>query len=59
LGKTPERRHAVSGWRHFAFSDVRRSFAQAALDNDFVRLFPVAQKSILNTAITALMRMAA
>ncbi|MFW6297993.1 MAG: transposase [Desulfosalsimonas sp.] len=59
LEKTPERRHAVSGRRHFAFSDVRRSVAQAALGDNFVRLFPVAQKSILNSAITALMRMAA
>ena len=37
LEKTPER-------RHFAFSDVKRSVAQAALDDNFVRLFPVAQK---------------
>ena len=59
LEKTPERRHAVNGRRHFAFSDVRRSATQAALDDNFVRLFPVAQKSILNSAITALMRMAA
>ena len=59
LEKTPERRHAVSGRRYFAFSDVRRSVAQATLDDNFVRLFPVAQKSILNSAITALMRMAA
>ena len=59
LEKTPERRHAVSGRRHFAFSDVRRSVAQAALDDNFVRLFPVTQKSILNSAITALMRLAA
>ena len=59
LAKTPQRRRAVNGRRHFAFFDVRRSVAQAALDDNFSRLFPVRQKSLVNFAITALMRMAA
>jgi len=59
LEKTPRRRHAVKGRDHFAFSDVRRLVAQAALDDDFPLLCPVPRKSIVNTLVTALMRMAA
>lgn len=59
LEKTPRRRHAVKGRDHFAFSDVRRLVAQAALDKDFALLCPVPRKSMVNTLVTALMRMAA
>jgi DDE superfamily endonuclease len=59
LDKTPSRRHAVTGRNHFAFSDVRRLVAQAALDKDFQLLCPVPRKSVVNTLVTALMRMAA
>ena len=59
LEKTQERHHAVSGRRHFAFSDVRRSAAQDALDDNFFRLSPVTRKSILKSTITPLMRLAA
>ena len=38
IAKTPKRRHAVEGRRHFAFSDVRRSIAKAALEDNFSRL---------------------
>ncbi len=59
LEKTPSRRHAVHGRKHFAFSDVRRLIAEAALDDNFNRLFPVPQKSVINSLVAVLMRMAA
>ena len=57
--KTPKRRHAVEGRRHFAFSDVRRSIAQAVLENNFSRLFPVPRKSVVNSLVAVMIRMAA
>ena len=59
LKKTPNRRHAVNGRAHFAFSDVRRSVAQAAMDDNFGVLFPVPRKSTVNSLVAVLMRMAA
>jgi hypothetical protein len=59
LEKTPQRRHVVKGCDHFAFSDVRRLVAQAALDEDFTLLCPIPRKLVVNTLVTALMRMAA
>jgi len=59
LKKTPKRRHAVKGREHYAFSDVRRLVAQAALDEDFQLLCPIPRKSVVNTFVTALMKMAA
>jgi hypothetical protein len=59
LEKTPCRRHAVKGRNHFAFSDVRRLVAQAALDKDFALLCPIPRKPVINTLVDALMRMAA
>jgi hypothetical protein len=59
LEKTPQRRHTVKGRDHFAFSDIRRLVTEAALDDDFPLLCPVPRKSIINTLVTALMRMAA
>jgi hypothetical protein len=46
--KTPTRRHAVDGRNHFAFSDVRRSIAKAAMDDNFRRLFPGPRISVVN-----------
>jgi len=57
--KTPSRRHVVKGRCHFAFSDVRRLVAKAAMDDDFAILCPVPRKSRVNSFVTALMRMAA
>lgn len=57
--KTPTRRHAVDGRHHFAFSDVRRSVAKAAMDDNFSRLFPVQSKSVVNSFVEVLLRMAA
>lgn len=59
LERTPNRRHAVKGRNHFAFSDVRRLVAQAALDEDFAILCPIPRKPAVNTLVDALMRMAA
>ena len=59
LDKTPNRRHAVKGRNHFAFSDVRRSVARAALDANFGILFPVPRKSVVNSLVAVLLRMAA
>ena len=49
LDKTPNRRHVVKGRNHFAFSDVRRSVAKAALDDNFGILFPAPRKSVLKS----------
>lgn len=59
LQKTPNRRHAVKGRGHFAFSDVRRLVAEAALDNDFAILCPPPSKSLANSFVADLLRMAA
>jgi len=59
LEKTPVRRHAVAGRNHFAFSDVRRLVAQAALDRNFAILCPNPGKSMDKSFVAALMRMAA
>ena len=59
LEKTPSRRHAVKGRNHYAFSDVRRLVAKAALDDNFSLLCPPPRKSVVNSLVTALMRMAA
>ena len=59
IAKTPKRRHAVEGRRHFAFSDVRRSIAKAALEDNFSRLFPVPRKSVVNSLVAVMLRMAA
>jgi hypothetical protein len=59
LEKTLNRRHVVKGRKHFAFSDVRRSVAKAALDENFGILFPVPRKSVVNSLVAVLLRMAA
>ncbi len=58
LEKTPCRRHAVKGREHSAFSDVRRLVAEAALGDNFGVLFPVSRKSVVNSLVGALIRMA-
>ena len=59
LEKTPCRRHAVKGREHFAFSDIRRFVAKAVLYDNFGVLFPVPRKSVVNSLVGALLRMAA
>ena len=59
LEKTPSRRHAVNGRSHFAFSDVRRLVAKAAMDDNFPILCPVSRKPGINSLVTAFLRIAA
>jgi hypothetical protein len=59
LEKTPSRRHVVKGRNHFAFSDVRRLIAEAAMNNNFGILCPVPRKSTVNSLVAVLLRMAA
>ena len=59
IEKTPKRRHAVEGRNHFAFSDVRRSVTKAAVDDNFGILFPAPRKSVVNSLVAVLLRMAA
>ncbi len=54
-----ERRHKVKGRGSFAFSDVRRIIAEAALDDDFHRLCPKPSNSPVNSFVTVLLRMVA
>ena len=59
LKADPERRYKVKGRTSFAFSDVRRIIAEAALSEDFVRLCPKPDKSPLNPIAVILLRMVA
>jgi hypothetical protein len=59
MEKTPDRRHAVKGRKHFAFSDIRRRIAEAALNDNFDILCPVPRKSVINSLVTTLLRVVA
>lgn len=59
LANTPNRRHAVHGRDHFAFSDVRRMLAKAALDDNFTLLCPPSGKLVNNSIVAALFRLVA
>jgi hypothetical protein len=49
----------VKGRTSFAFSDVRRIIAEAALDVNFVRVCPKPSKPRDNSLVAVLLRMAA
>ncbi|WP_347988654.1 transposase [Methylomonas sp. AM2-LC] len=59
LKADPQRRHKVKGRTSFAFSDVRRIIAEAALDEDFDRLCPKPSNSPKNSLVAVLLRMVA
>ena len=59
IAADPQRRHIVKGRTSFAFSDVRRLIANAALSEDFLRLWPATHKSPQNSFISVLLRMVA
>jgi hypothetical protein len=59
LKTSPERRHKVKGRTSFAFSDIRRITAEAALDPDFDRVCPKYGSSPVNSVVTVLLRMVA
>jgi hypothetical protein len=55
----PQRRHVVKGRTSFAFSDVRRLIAEAALDKDFMQLWPNQPKPAGNRIAALLLRLVA
>lgn len=55
----PERRHKVKGRTSFAFSDVRRLIADAALTEDFARVCPKPSNTPHNSLVAVLLRMVA
>jgi DDE superfamily endonuclease len=59
LKADPERRHKVKGRTSFAFSDVRRIIAEAALDVNFDRVCPKPSKPRDNSLVAVLLRMVA
>jgi hypothetical protein len=59
LKADPQRRHKVKGRASFAFSDVRRIIAEAALNPDFHRLCPKPGNSPVNSVVATLLRMVA
>ncbi len=59
LKADPERRHKVKGRTSFAFSDVRRIIAEAALDPNFERVCPKPGKPSDNSLVAVLLRMVA
>ena len=59
LKADPERRHKVKGRTSFAFSDVRRLIAEAALNDDFDRVCPKPGKPTKNSLVAVLLRMVA
>ena len=59
LKVNPERRHKVKGRTSFAFSDVRRLIAEAALAPDFDRVCPKPSNSPVNPLVTVFLRMVA
>ncbi len=59
LHTEPDRRHSVNGRSSFAFSDVRRLIANAALDPDFLESWPDLHIPRQNSFVAALLRMVA
>ena len=59
LKADPQRRHKVKGRSSFAFSDVRRLIAEAALNDDFDRVCPKPGKPTKNSLVAVLLRMVA
>jgi hypothetical protein len=59
LQQAPERKHNIRGRAAFAFSDVRRLLAEAALHPDFQSLCPPPTQRPQNPFVQLLLRMAA
>ena len=59
LTADPERRHKVKGRTRFAFSDVRRLIAEAALNDDFDWVCPKPGNPTKNSLVAVLLRMLA
>lgn len=59
LRPNPQRRHKVKGRTSFAFSDVRRIIAEAALREDFAGVCPIPASPPHKSFVDALLRMVA
>lgn len=59
LKNVPDRRHKIRGRAGFAFSDVRRIIAEAALSPDFHRVCPAPAKTPQKSFVKTLLRMVA
>ena len=59
LQNAPDRRHKIRGRSGFAFSDVRRIIAEAALDSDFYRVCPAPGQTTQKSFVKTLLRMVA
>jgi transposase len=59
LQNEPDRRHKIRGRASFAFSDVRRIIAEAALDPSFQSVCPRPAQTVQNSFIKILLRMVA
>ena len=59
LQKVPDRRHKIRGRAGFAFSDVRRILAEAALDPGFQSICPRPAQTPRNSFVDMLLRMVA
>jgi hypothetical protein len=59
LQDAPDRRHKIRGRSSFAFSDVRRILAEAALNPDFQSICPRPVQTLQNPFIKVLLRMVA
>jgi hypothetical protein len=59
LQKAPDRKYKIRGRAGFAFSDVRRIIAEAALDQDFQSICPVPMQKPQKSFVQTLLRMVA
>nr|WP_320014017.1 transposase [uncultured Desulfobacter sp.] len=59
LENAPDRRHKIRGRAGFAFSDVRKTIAEAALSSDFYRVCPVPGQNPQKSFVKTLLRMVA
>jgi len=59
LDFVPTRRHSVQGRDHFAFSDARRAFVNAAMNDDFDWLSPKVSKPFGKSALRRILRLVA
>ena len=59
LGNAPDRRYKIRGRAGFAFSDVCRIIAEAALSSDFYSVCPVPEQTPQKSFVKTLLRMVA
>jgi hypothetical protein len=59
LQSAPDRKFKIRGRSGFAFSDVRRIIAEAALDQDFQSICPLPKQRPQNSFVQILLRMVA